>query len=92
MNPRLYFEKVGPCRTQVPLGHCQLLSNPVSIVTQPSVMEPGDCGMLLPQEEVILPRQTTLGEVHDLKKIPRLHPVGRVPATPGKDTPPHFVR
>lgn len=48
--------------------------------------------MLLPQEEVILPRQTTLGEVHDLKKIPRLHPVGRVPATPGKDTPPHFVR
>ena len=39
MDPKLYFAKVGPHGAQVPLGHCQPLWNPVSIVTQHSLME-----------------------------------------------------
>ena len=34
MEPRLYFDEVGPNTRQVPLGHCQLLWNQVSIETQ----------------------------------------------------------
>ena len=34
MEPRLYFDKVGLNRRQVPLQHSQLLWNPVSIETQ----------------------------------------------------------
>ena len=37
--PRLYFARLGPHGTQVPLGHCQLLWIPVSFVTQHSFMK-----------------------------------------------------
>lgn len=39
MEPKLYFDKLGPPGTQVPLGCCQCWYNPVPVVTQRSLME-----------------------------------------------------